>query len=86
MSPLLACRIVATATKLTAVIGAVGPLICVEVPPNSAAKNPIKIARYNPDQAPKPDCNPNARAMVRATIPVVIPPSKSPLKFCNIVL
>ena len=42
--PLLFVIILAITTILTAVIGAVGPDICVLVPPNIAAKKLIKIA------------------------------------------
>ena len=65
---------------LTAVIGAVGPEICVFVPPKRAAKKLIKIAPYNPALGPSPELTPNARASGSATIPAVIPPKKSPLK------
>jgi hypothetical protein len=65
---------------LTAVIGAVGPEILVFVPPNKAARNPMKMAPYRPAAAPRPDCNPKARARGKATIPAVIPPKRSPLK------
>ena len=64
---------------LTAVKGAVGPEICVEVPPKKAAKKPRKIAPYNPALGPRPDETPNARAKGRATMPAVIPPKASPL-------
>jgi len=43
-SPSNAATIPAITTILTAVIGAVGPEICVSVPPKSAAKKLIKIA------------------------------------------
>ena len=42
--PSLAATMPAIITILTAVIGAVGPEICVFVPPKSAAKKLIKIA------------------------------------------
>jgi len=64
----------------TAVIGAVGPEICVLVPPKSEAKNPIKMAPYNPASGPRPDCTPKAKASGSATIPAVIPPNRFPLK------
>jgi hypothetical protein len=66
---------------LNVVIGAVGPLICVAVPPKKAAKKAIKAAPYNPAAAPKPDCYPKAKASGKATIPAVIPPNKSFLKY-----
>ena len=43
-SPSLVAIIPAITTILTAVIGAVGPEICVLVPPKSAAKKLIKMA------------------------------------------
>ena len=46
MSPSFAAIIPAIMTMLTAVIGAVGPEICVLVPPKSAAKKLIKIANF----------------------------------------
>ncbi len=42
--PLFTAMILAITTMLTAVIGAVGPDICVLVPPNKAAKKLMKIA------------------------------------------
>ena len=66
---------------LTAVIGAVGPEICVGVPPNNAAKKPRKIAPYNPALGPSPELTPKASANGRATIPAVRPPKRSPLMF-----
>ena len=74
---------VAIITILTAVIGAVGPDICVLVPPKSAAKKLIIIAPYNPALGPNPDETPKAKANGKATIPAVNPPKKSPLKFEN---
>ena len=74
-------RISAIKTMLTAVIGAVGPDIWVGVPPKKAAKKLIKIAPYKPALGPNPELNPNASASGRATIPAVMPPKKSPLKF-----
>ena len=53
------------------------------MPPKKAAKKLIKIAPYKPALGPKPELKPNARAKGRATIPAVIPPNKSPLKFEN---
>ena len=46
-----------------------------------AAKKLIKIAPNKPALGPNPELNPNASASGRATIPAVIPPKKSPLKF-----
>ena len=63
-------------TILTAVIGAVGPDIWVDVPPNSAAKKLKKIAPYSPALGPKPELTPKARARGKATIPAVKPPKK----------
>ena len=77
-SPLLAATIPAIITIDTAVIGAVGPDICVFVPPKSEAKNPIIIAPYSPALGPRPDCTPKASASGKATIPAVIPPNKLP--------
>jgi hypothetical protein len=85
MSPLLLATIPETTNKLTAVMGAVGPLICVEVPPKIAAKTPIKMAPYKPASGPRPDETPKASARGRATIPAVIPPKRSPLMFLKIV-
>ena len=79
-SPSLVEMILAITTILTAVIGAVGPDICVEVPPNKAAKKAIKMAPYKPALGPKPDDTPKANANGNATIPAVIPPKASPLK------
>jgi hypothetical protein len=69
---------------LTAVRGAVGPEICVGVPPKNAAKKPRNIAPYNPALGPKPDETPKARASGKATIPAVSPPKRSPLTLLNI--
>ena len=77
-SPLLVAIIPAITTVLRAVIGAVGPEICVEVPPNSAAKKLMKIAPYKPALGPNPEATPKANANGRATIPAVIPPKRSP--------
>ena len=76
------------------VIGPVGPLICEGVPPNSEAKNPIIIAPVRPARAPMapmlPTSStlmtpkawmPNANANGKATIPAVMPPNMSFLKF-----
>jgi hypothetical protein len=73
----------AITTILTAVIGAVGPEICVLVPPKSAAKKLIKIAPYKPALGPKPEETPKAKASGKATIPAVTPPKASPLIFEN---
>ena len=69
----------ATISILTAVMGAVGPDICVLVPPNKAAKNAINMAPYRPASGPRPELNPKANAKGSATIPAVSPPNKSPL-------
>src|SRR5690606_6846044 len=71
-------------TMLTAVIGAVGPLICCCVEQNKDAKNPIAIAPNKPAAAPIPDCSPKAIASGNATMPEVIPPNKSPLRYLNV--
>jgi len=68
---------------LTAVIGAVGPEICVLVPPKSAAKKLIKIAPYKPALGPSPLETPKAKARGKATIPAVIPQKASPFIFEN---
>jgi hypothetical protein len=68
---------------LTAVIGAVGPEICVLVPPKRAAKKLINMAPYRPALGPNPELTPKARASGKATIPAVIPPIRSPRKFEN---
>lgn len=78
ISPVVAIK-VAMVAALTTVMGPVGPLICEGVPPNAAAKNPRKMAPYNPAAAPNPDCTPKANASGNATIPAVKPPKKSPL-------
>ena len=62
----------------TTVIGPVGPVICVGVPPNKAAKKPTIIAPYNPGKGPKPDATPKAKANGSATTAAVKPPKKSP--------
>ena len=82
-SPSCVAIIPAITTILTAVIGAVGPEICVGVPPKKAAKKLIKIAPYKPALGPKPDDTPNANASGKATIPAVIPPKASPFKFAK---
>ena len=82
-SPSFVAIIPAITTILTAVIGAVGPEICVLVPPKRAAKKLIKIAPYSPAVGPKPDETPNANAKGNATIPAVMPPKASPLMFEN---
>jgi hypothetical protein len=64
-------------------MGAVGPEICVLVPPKRAAKKLIKMAPYKPALGPKPEETPKANASGKATIPAVIPPKASPLKFEN---
>ena len=66
-------------TILTAVIGAVGPEICVLVPPRRAAKKLKNIAPYKPAVGPNPEETPNAKAKGSATIPAVSPPKISPL-------
>ena len=65
---------------ITTVIGPVGPEICVEVPPNKAAKKPTIIAPYKPGNGPKPEATPNAKAKGKATTAAVKPPKKSPLR------
>jgi hypothetical protein len=65
---------------VTAVIGAVGPEICVLVPPKRAAKKLIKIAPYNPALGPIPELTPKASARGSATTPAVMPPKRSPRK------
>jgi hypothetical protein len=60
-------------------MGAVGPEICVSVPPNKAAKKLTKIAPYNPALGPNPELTPKAKASGKATIPAVSPPKISPL-------
>lgn len=67
----------ATTVADTTVIGHVGPLTCVGVPPSRAATIPKMIAPYKPAAAPIPDCNPNANAIGNATIPAVKPPKIS---------
>lgn len=79
-SPSYCAIIPAIITILKAVIGAVGPDICVSVPPNRAAKKAINMAPYSPAVGPKPELNPKASARGKATIPAVIPPNRSPLK------
>ena len=73
------------------VIGPVGPLIWLCVPPKRAAKNPSIVAPVKPVRAPKElasgestppkACIPKANASGRATMPAVIPPKTSPLMF-----
>ena len=71
----------ATSVAETTVIGPVGPLACVAVPPNSAAKIPMAIAPYNPAVAPIPDCTPKASARGSATTPATRPPIISPFRY-----
>ena len=71
---------------LRAVMGAVGPEICVFVPPRSAAKKLKNKAPYKPAEAPRPEETPKANAKGKATIPAVNPPKKSPLICLNIFL
>jgi len=71
-------------TILRAVMGAVGPEICVFVPPKRAAKKLKNKAPYRPAEAPSPEETPNANAKGRATIPAVNPPKKSPRICLNI--
>ena len=76
------------------VIGPVGPLIWLWVPPNNAAKKPSKVAPISPLRAPMElaigesiplnACMPNARAKGNATMPAVMPPKMSPLMFLNV--
>jgi hypothetical protein len=77
IDPVIPTNVRIVAAVIT-VMGPVGPLICDGVPPNTAAKNPKKMAPYNPAAGPRPDCTPNARANGNATIPAVKPPKKSP--------
>ena len=80
ISPSKVATIPAITTILTAVIGAVGPEICVFVPPNKAAKKLTNMAPYNPALGPNPELTPNANANGNATIPAVNPPNTSLLK------
>lgn len=41
------------------------------------------MAPYRPALGPSPELTPKASAKGRATIPAVIPPKRSPLKFVN---
>jgi len=59
---------------MTTVIGPVGPETCERVPPNTAAKNPTKIAPYSPASGPAPEATPKASARGRATTAAVRPP------------
>ena len=72
------CTDSAMMTADTTVIGAVGPLICTGVPPNSAAKKPRAMAPYKPAMAPSSVCAPKASAKGSATMPAVTPPKRSP--------
>lgn len=82
-SPSLEAISEAITTILSAVMGAVGPEICVLVPPKRAAKKLKKIAPYNPAVGPRPEETPKASANGNAIIPAVIPPKTSPLKCEN---
>ena len=82
-SPSFVAIILAITTILTAVIGAVGPEICVLVPPKREAKKLMKMAPYKPAEGPNPEETPKASANGNATIPAVIPPKASPLIFEN---
>lgn len=75
-SPIIAIA-AATTVADTTVIGHVGQLTCVGVPPNKAATIPKIIAPYKPAAAPIPDCSQNANAIGNATIPAVKPPKMS---------
>lgn len=69
---------------LTAVIGAVGPLIWGCVEQSNEVKNPIAMAPYKPVTAPSPGCSPNAMAKGKATIQAVNPSKMSPLRFLKV--
>ena len=69
---------------ITTVKGPVGPVICVGVPPKIEASIPTIIDPYIPAAAPSPLETPKAIARGTALPHVVLPPSKSPLKFDNI--
>jgi hypothetical protein len=66
---------------ITTVIGPVGSDIKVAVPPNSAAKKPIKIAPHNPADAPAPEATPKVKAIGKAITAAVTPPKISPFTF-----
>ena len=80
-----------TRPAVMTVMGPVGPLICDGVPPNKAAKKPSSVAPTRPANAPILAADgslmppkawmPNAKASGKATIPAVIPPVMSPLRF-----
>ena len=79
-SGLSAVNLVITAV-ITTVMGPVGSEMRVGVPPNKAAKKPIKTAPHKPAAGPAPEATPKAKAIGRAITAAVTPPKTSPLTF-----
>ena len=67
-----------TTIVVTMVIGPVGPMIWVFVPPKSDTKMPIAMAAFMPPRLLIKIAPPKARAKGSATIPAVSPPDISP--------
>ena len=84
---------VAMNSVITTVMGPVGPVIWDGVPPNRAAKMPVKIAPYMPAAAPRARASgvpmvakaetPKARARGRAITAAEMPPDISPFRLLN---
>lgn len=62
-----------TIPAVTTVIGPVGPVIWLGVPPSRAAKKPQNMEPYRPARGPRPEATPNAKASGNATIAAVSP-------------
>ena len=67
----------ATTGASTTTIAPVGPETWTCEPPMTAATRPATTAVMSPASAPTPELTPNASASGRATIPTVIPASRS---------
>jgi hypothetical protein len=68
----------ATMGASTTTIAPVGPETCTSDPPKTAATRPATIAVMSPASAPAPELTPKARASGSATMPTVIPATRSP--------
>ena len=67
-----------TTTDIATDSGAVGPEICVWVPPEIDASSPTAMAPYRPAIAPRPEATPNASESGSMTTAAVSPPKTSP--------
>jgi hypothetical protein len=67
----------ATTGASTTTMAPVGPDTCTGEPPITAATSPATIAVISPVSAPTPELTPNARASGSATMPTVMPASRS---------